>query len=120
MTTTSSRTHTRALKRGDSPLIRATLLDANGEGVDLSFPSTDVRFSMRDTETGILKVNLAAGEGSEDGVVSYRFAPTDTDTPGIYEADFRITLPDASVLHLPADAADDFNFMTIVITEPVA
>jgi hypothetical protein len=72
----------RAIKRGDTPLMKARLFDANGEPVDLA--DTIVEFYAKSEETGEIKVNAGAGSGTANGLLSYRLTSEDTDAVGTY------------------------------------
>lgn len=76
-------------------------------------------FSMRDRATGALKVNRAAAtiaNGSytvdgvsvsytpADGVLIHSWQAAETDTAGVYEAEFEVTFPSGDVLTAPNSA----------------
>jgi hypothetical protein len=81
-------------KRGDLlPIIQGTCTDVNGP-VDLT-NATSVRFLMK-SSAGVAKVTSAAAfVDRPNGVVSYTWAGTDTDTVGDYTAEFEVTWPGA-------------------------
>lgn len=88
------------LKRNDQlSVIRATLADANG-AVDLS--GATVRFHLQRRLTGTIKVDQPATVDIADaGQVSYAWAEGDTDTAGIYDAEWEVTFGDGRPLTFP-------------------
>lgn len=89
------------LKRGDTlPTFSAILREANGDAVDLQIGDTAALY-MRETATSrALKINgggmtiVSAGAplGDPDrGRVTYDWLPADTDTPGHYDLEVRVT-----------------------------
>jgi len=80
-------------KSGLLPVITATLKDANGDPVDLT--GIPVKFIMRRVNAATPKVNAAAvvdgDQVSNKGGVSYPWVGTDTDTGGVYEAEWEGT-----------------------------
>lgn len=80
------------IKRGDLlPIITATLQDATGAAVDLT-GAASVKFILRQVSGGTPKVSAAAVVVSAiAGQVSYTWAGTDTDTEGVYYAEWQVT-----------------------------
>jgi hypothetical protein len=65
----------------------------NGVRVPLT-TATGVRFIMWNPVTGVVKVAAAAVvTNAAQGEVEYRWALGDTDTPGVYSAEWEITWP---------------------------
>jgi len=82
------------IKRGDLlPVITATLKDANGAAVDLT--GTAVKLLMKKVGGTSAKVNATAtvdpDQVTNKGKVSYAWVGTDTDTGGVYEAEWEVT-----------------------------
>jgi hypothetical protein len=81
--------------QGDTaPYVRKTLRDASGP-VSLASGVTSVTFSMREVNSATPKVTnqgcTIVQVGAVDvGVVEYRWATNDTDTAGIYVAEFTV------------------------------
>ena len=87
------------LKSNDtSPSITATLRDAEGTLIDLTGAS--VNFHMYDAD-GTVKVDAAAVVADNDGVVRYDWIAADTDTVGVFYAEFEVTYADGTVETFP-------------------
>lgn len=104
------------VKQGDLfPDVITVVKDENGVVVDLT-GVTNVRFFMRSArDPSVVKVNNAAGalDGAGTlGRVKYQWAGTDTDTPGTYEAEFRITPASGDPFRVPTSSYE------LVIIEP--
>lgn len=82
------------IKQSDTlPVLSATLKDAAGAAIDLTGATVTFRMRRRG-RTGPLKIDAAATVVSAlAGTVQYAWASGDTDTPGSYDAEFRLTLP---------------------------
>ena len=80
-------------------LIEDGRYDFHKSKINNALQDSDVVFSMKDTETGILKISKAKAiiknadtEGCEDKyVIEYNWQTRDTAKPGIYEGWFDIT-----------------------------
>lgn len=80
--------------KGDTAVSLRMTLEDSRDPADWSL--VDVRFSMRNVRTGLLKINRAAA-AIVDGnarVVEYAFTLADVDTPGRYRAEF-VNIEDA-------------------------
>ena len=83
------------IKKGDlRPTLRITVKDGNNDAVNLT--GATVTFRMKLKGASAYKVNSAATlVDAPNGVVEYLWSGTDTDTAGIYFAEFRIVLSGA-------------------------
>jgi hypothetical protein len=90
-------------QRDTRPKVRATLKDGAGNVVDVT--GAAVRFSLRHTSTGSLKVNrqMCATVSGTGGVVEYQWSAAngDTDIPGEYSGEFEVTFSDSTVQTFP-------------------
>lgn len=78
------------IKKGDLEPPYTSTLTVAGSGIPLT--GKTVRFLMRNVETGAVKVNAAATVvDAEAGEVSYSWTGTDTDTVGLFKAEWEIT-----------------------------
>lgn len=99
------------IKRGDtSPALRFALLPEN-----VSLAGATVRFQMR-SRGGATVIDLPAEILTvfEPAVVAHLWAPGETDTPGRYEAEFRVTYLDGTVETFP-----NLGFIEVFVTEDV-
>lgn len=86
------------IKKGDLvPALSATLMQSVGNAaatpIDLS-TATAVKFAMRPHRGGANKVDAAGTVVSAAaGTVKYQWIGTDTDTPGLFRAEWQITWP---------------------------
>lgn len=102
------------LKNKDTgPVIRGTLKNGTGAAIDLT--GATVLFSMR-SQSGatVIEAQPALIVDAEAGVVEYEWTAEDTDDPGIYEAEFRVTLSDGNVETIPND-----GYIPIKISERI-
>lgn len=78
------------------PRIAVTLEDSNGDPVDLSGVSS-VTFSMSEVEAGTAKVvaQTALIVSATEGKVAYQWQAGDTDTEGLYKAEFNVVFTGA-------------------------
>lgn len=96
-----------SIKTGDTgPAIEATLTGANDEAVNIF--DADVRFimrSIRGTEAVLAAEaeNLQVGEDTNVGKVRYEWAEGDTETPGLYFAEWEVTFQNDAVETFPND-----------------
>ena len=98
------------MKRNDLlPVFTATLNDASGA---INLTGATVRLHLKNVETGTVKVNAAGTVVTPlTGSVSYTWAGTDTDTAGVYEAEWEITVG-GKTLSVPNNTQDK-----VIITE---
>lgn len=105
------------VKQGDLfPDVETTVKDGNGVVVDVS--NSTILFYMRSSRTPTVKVNGSAGAivNGPQGQIKYAWVGTDTDTPGTYEAEFRITPSGgADAYRVPTD-----GYITVVVEEKLA
>jgi hypothetical protein len=78
------------IARGDTlPILEATLLNADGTPINLT--GADVTFRMKFVATSVSKINSAATiVDAAAGKVSYVWTGSNTDTAGLFIADFLI------------------------------
>lgn len=94
------------LRKGDRlPLLTATLLDPDGDAVDLT-TATGVIFQMRAKHASTLKVSAAASvlSPATAGRVQYAWAAADVDTEGLYEGTFEVTWTGGKTQTVPTAA----------------
>lgn len=94
-----------SIKAGDTkPWMSATLQDAHRRPIDLTGAS--IEFHMRPKVVGSDGELTADAEIVDElkGSVQYQWADGDTDVPGPYDAEFKITFPDGSVESVPNDS----------------
>ncbi len=99
------------IKRGDtSPTLRFALLPDS-----VSLAGASVRFQMR-LRDGASGIDRAAEILTvfQPAVVVHTWQPGDTDTPGRYEAEFRVTYMDGTVETFP-----NLGFIEVFVTEDV-
>lgn len=101
------------VKQGDLfPDVITVVKDENGVVVDLT-GATLVKFSMRlARDPSIIKVNNGTGDlmSGPQGKIRYQWQGTDTDTPGTYEGEFRVTPQAGDPFRVPSD-----GYETIII-----
>jgi hypothetical protein len=81
------------LKAGDlEPAIGAQLLDANKLPIDLTGKTVAFRMRLKSGVAGVYKVSSSATiTTAASGLVAYSWTGTDTDTAGLYVAEFIVT-----------------------------
>lgn len=80
------------IKKGDRlPKLRMALTDSNDAAIDLT--DATVTFRMKKREAASLKVDASASVvgSATAGVVEYVWAAGDTDTVGVYDAEWVLT-----------------------------
>lgn len=101
------------IKKGDLlPIYRAILRDPGGAVAPLAGASS-VLFSMRNVETGQVKISRKAATivSTSTGEVSYSWAAGDTDTAGTYEIEWVAIYLGSKPMTYPGDG---FNQIEIV------
>lgn len=101
-----------AIKSNDRlPAIEGTLGFSNGAPADLT-GATSVHFIMRERgASGPPKVrSLATIVAAGDGRVRYDWAAVDTDTPGVYDAEWQVTYSDGRARSFPTD-----SYLTVTV-----
>ena len=98
----AQRTH--AMKRHDTaPPIRVKICDEIGSPVSLA-GATLPRFFMRDSVSGVAKVDAAASvENAALGIVAYSWSSADTSESGTFYAEFSVVLSSGKTLTVPSD-----------------
>lgn len=79
------------------PELTATLVDENGDAISVS--GATITFSMKAAKTGTLKVNNQACTGANP--TTYSWQANDTDTPGLYLGEFKVTYADGRTARCP-------------------
>ena len=103
------------IKQNDtSPAIAATLQDDAGNAIDLTGAS--VNFHMIEQDSATVKVDAAATIVSEaNGQVKYNWIAADTDTVGVFNAEWEVTYADTTIEtfpnneHLKINIVDDIT-----------
>lgn len=102
------------IKQNDTrPVLDAQL--QMGDGTPINLTGCTVKFCMISTIAKQPKINTqAAIIDAVNGKVRYNWAPSDTDIPGSYKAEFEITFPDGSVQSVPND-----DYFTISVMKDI-
>lgn len=106
------------IRQGDTAApIAQTLTDEDDQAVNLQ--GATVRFKMWPEDGGTAKINAAAandqvgaGTDGSKGKVHYQWGGTDTDTAGVFLAQWVVTFPDTRVQSFPNNL-----FLTVRVTE---
>jgi L-serine deaminase len=102
------------IKRGDtSPSLLYALSPAS-----TVLTGATVRFSMRDHQSGAVKINRAATTivtATVNPTVRYDWVGTDTDTAGFYFAEFEVTYDGGAIETFP-----NADFIMVQIMEDIA
>lgn len=93
-----------AIKTSNQRPALAVVVKQAGSPLDLT--GATATFTLKNRDTGAVKVNAQAANitGATAGELEYRWAAGDTDTPGVYEGEFQITLPGSLALTVPGDS----------------
>lgn len=103
------------IKRDDTMPLVATLADRSGP-VDLT--ASTVVFGMRQrhgNKTGGGSVDVDPDQAANPGLISYEWDAGETDTAGVFDGEFQVTFPDATVQSFPND-----GYLEIVILGDIA
>lgn len=105
------------LKRNDTlPYLDVRLKDSDTEYTDLTVSGVSVNFTMKDFDTGVLKINsmpCTILDGAT-GAVRYTWEAIDTDTAGFYIGEFEVIYIAGKKTYPPDDSLviyiiEDFN-----------
>ena len=98
------------IKQGDTyHFLRAYLHMATGKAIRLS--GANVRLVVKD-DKDVIKISKSANIVDEEtGYVEYRWAATDTSTPGTYIGEFEVTLQNGSIVSVPNDGYFTINIV---------
>ena len=101
------------IKKDDTlPYLKIQILDSDGNPYDLT--NCTVEFHMSKTIGGTPKVNANATiTDATDGYCEYRWQTGDTDTPGVYYAEFQVTTQNGGIFTVPVKN----NFFVEVIED---
>lgn len=97
-----------------SPAIQFALLPTS-----VVLTGASVVFSMKNVDTGEVKISREAAIIVTETVtptVKYNWQVGDTDTPGLYKAEFEVTYSDATVETFP----NDLENISVRVTEEIA
>ena len=104
-----------------TPVLRATITDDQGNPVNLT--DATIMFVMASILDYEVKVQAAADVlvsdpadlGDDEPNVRYRWVEGDTDTPGVYRAEWQVTYGDGSTESFP-----NTGYLTVQVTEKLA
>jgi len=102
------------IKQDDTaPALQYTIKDEDEVAIDVS--GSTVKFYMQD-EHGVTKIDAGTVTlvDAANGVVSYAWAAPDTDTAGIYYAEFVVTFSDGTIRTSP-----DPGWISVIISGSV-
>jgi len=98
------------IKRGDTRhAIRAILKDANGNPINLT--NCDVSFTMAPLGRAAVVSRAIYIQDATAGEVWVVWAPGETNTSGIYQAEFKVVYPDGKVETFPSDGYISIQIM---------
>lgn len=96
-----------------SPALSATLTDYDDNPINLTGAS--VKIHVKDL-SGVSKVNASCVvTNAPEGLVSYAWNSSDTDTPGTYYLEFEVTYSDTSIETFP-----NKGNLSIVVTKELS
>lgn len=104
------------VRQGDQGLLIRTVCE-DEHSVAVSIANAAVAFHMKSIRGGTLKVNAAATNenSTATGQTSYALLAADTDTPGLYLAEFQVTFQSGAVQTFP-----NGGYILVKVTEQVA
>ena len=108
------------VKKGDTGRDLVMILKG-GDGTVQDLTGATVRFSMRRVGQAARKVDnqpATIDSPATAGKVRYLWAAADVDTPGFYQGEFVVTLPNAKQITFPSDDAPN-DFVEVVVLEDV-
>lgn len=96
-----SSTNIHTIKQGDTaPVVEGTVYQRDGVTVQ-DLTGATVTFSM--SKNGAVKINnvTASVANPPAGLVQYSWGANDTDTPGDYDGEFKVTFASGSIERVP-------------------
>lgn len=108
------------IKQNDtSPAIQSQLVNEDDEPIDFSSnglqPASSVDFHMIDEDDNVVVNAAGVFDDKADGKVSYSWQSGDTDTTGVYEAEWEVTYNSGAIESFPNSAN-----LIVVIEEELA
>ena len=103
------------LKEGDtSPFLDATIQDEDGNAIDLTGASVQIRFKIADGHSNPTTAGASIRDAST-GKVRYEWQSGDTDAPGVYLAEWVVTTAGGETFTAPGN-----GYMKFEITDNLA
>lgn len=105
------------LKRNDTlPYLDVRLKESSTEYTDLTVSGVTVNFTMKNFDTGVLKIDSASCSilNAAGGSVRYSWQDIDTDEAGVFLGEFEVIFPTGKKTYPPDDSliiniTEDFN-----------
>jgi hypothetical protein len=97
-------------KDNTAPFIRSRLIDRNGDAANLSGATVAFNMALANTPD-TLKVSAGVATIVVDNLVQYAWQAGDTDTPGLYYAEFVVTYSGGTIETFPSA---DWNKIQII------
>ena len=93
------------MKKGNlQPPVEATLLDGNADPINLT--GATIKMVMRKVSTGVVLEKTMVIVSAIAGTLKYDWVAGDTDNPGFYDIEFKITFSDTTSLTVPNNTYD--------------